>query len=239
MQIAPDSTSKSINLYITDALGNPKTGLAYNSAGALAYYTRQGAAASAITLATLASASAAWSSGGFVEVSAANAPGLYRLDIPNAALATGVNQVYVSVQFTSALCAPLAIDLVTVPSAATIAAAVADEVLTGHTTASTLGKIISDINTAVAAIKAITDVLISPNTIADALLKRSLGSVTGAAMLSPYTAIMRLISRTSVNTGTNELAVYDLNGTTKLIEQDATFNGSGLITDLSVGRTPT
>lgn len=239
MQLAPDSTSKSLNLYITDALGNPKTGLLFNSAGAAAYYTRQGAAAVAIALATLASASVAWSSGGFVEVSAANAPGLYRLDIPDAALATGVSQVYVSVQFTSALCAPLAIDLVlsSAPSAATIAAAVADEVLTGHATASTLGKLISDINTAVVAIKAVTDVLVSPDTIADALLKRDLSAVTGAAMLSMRGMALWIIGRNV--TSSTEIAVYDTDQATKIFEQDITLDpNSGEILSHSQARTP-
>lgn len=85
-------TSQSIDVFIPDSAstaGAGKTGLAYNSASLVAYY-RKGAAGSpvAITLATLANAQAAYSSGGFVEVDATNMPGQYRLDIPNAAIDT-------------------------------------------------------------------------------------------------------------------------------------------------------
>jgi len=185
-------TSKSAYFYIVDALGSPLTGLAYNSAGASAYYTRSGAAAVAITLATLASASAAWSSGGFKEVDATNAPGLYRLDLPNAALASGVDEVFISLKFTGVNVQPLKIRL----EAKTLTA------------------------------------------IADAIFKRDLTAVTGAAMLSLRTVMARFISRSKADIGSNELVVYDFDGTTKIMEQDAVFDGTGKITDLSVGRTP-
>jgi hypothetical protein len=92
------ATSKSVDVFIRDSsltTGAGKTGLAYNTASLVAYYRRPGAAATAITLATLANAQAAYSSGGFVEVDATNMPGVYRLDIPDAALATGVNEVVI------------------------------------------------------------------------------------------------------------------------------------------------
>jgi hypothetical protein len=49
--------------------------------------------ASSIGLATLASASAAWSSAGFVEVDAALMPGVYRFDVPNVVFATADKSV--------------------------------------------------------------------------------------------------------------------------------------------------
>lgn len=66
--------------------GNAITGLAYNTSSLTAYY-RNGATGTvtAITLATQ-TVGGAYSSGGFVEASATNMPGLYRLDIPNAAI---------------------------------------------------------------------------------------------------------------------------------------------------------
>jgi hypothetical protein len=73
--------------------GARRTGLAYNTAGLTAYYARTRGAATAITLASLASPTAAWSSGGFVEVDATNMPGLYRLDVPDAAFASGATSV--------------------------------------------------------------------------------------------------------------------------------------------------
>lgn len=66
-------------------------------------YTRNRAARTAITMTTLASASAAWSSGGFVEVDPTNEPGLYRFDVPDAAFASGVDKVIVFVKLTGAI----------------------------------------------------------------------------------------------------------------------------------------
>lgn len=98
-EIKKGSTDVTIYLRLRDsATGLAKTGLAYNSAGAACYYTRPLAAAVAITLATQ-TVTGAHSDGGFVEVDAANAKGLYRLDLPDAALASGVDSVVVSIEF--------------------------------------------------------------------------------------------------------------------------------------------
>lgn len=90
--IQAGSTSVSINVPLwVQATGAAQTGLVYNSSGLKAYYTFTGtdATATSITLATLAAVNSAYSSGGFVELSSTNQPGLYRLDLPNAALASG------------------------------------------------------------------------------------------------------------------------------------------------------
>ncbi len=63
----------------------PKTGFAFNSAGILLSYAKKRAARVAITPVTLAAITTAWTSGGVREVDAANMPGVYRLDIPDAA----------------------------------------------------------------------------------------------------------------------------------------------------------
>jgi len=70
--------------------GDPLTGLVYNSTGLVCYYVRPLAAAVQLTLATQ-TVTGAHSDGGFVEVSAANTPGKYRLDFSDAILATGVD----------------------------------------------------------------------------------------------------------------------------------------------------
>lgn len=93
LSIVAGATSQSVNVFIQDSsvtTGAGLTGLVFNTSSLTAYYTFAGAntAATAITLATLAAAGAAYSSGGFKEIDATNMPGLYRLDIPNAALAT-------------------------------------------------------------------------------------------------------------------------------------------------------
>jgi hypothetical protein len=97
LSLVKGTTSYRSYLFLLDSsvtTGAGKTGLAYNTAGLVAYYVRPGAAATAITLVTQ-TATGAYSSGGFVEVDATNMPGVYRLDVPDAALATGVNAVVV------------------------------------------------------------------------------------------------------------------------------------------------
>jgi hypothetical protein len=89
--IAPASTSQSIELYLG------ATGLTYNTSGLSAYYIRNKSTATAISLVSQTSAGA-WTSGGFAEISSANAPGLYRLDIPNAALASGSDEATIVVR---------------------------------------------------------------------------------------------------------------------------------------------
>lgn len=89
--IAPDSTSQSIYMM----LGS--TNVSYNTSGLTAYYTRDNSEPVAITLVSQ-TANGSWTSGGFAEVSSSSAPGLYRLDIPNAALISGVGKVMVSIR---------------------------------------------------------------------------------------------------------------------------------------------
>jgi hypothetical protein len=89
LSIQVGSTSKTINVYIRSTItGEGLTGLVYNSAGLSAFYTLPLSAPVAITLATQ-TVTGAWSSGGFVEIDSVKSPGLYRLDLPNAALASG------------------------------------------------------------------------------------------------------------------------------------------------------
>ncbi len=69
--------------------GTPETGVVYNTAGIDLWYRREGAAKSSITEATLASLTTAHSDGGFLHVG----DGVYRLDLPDAAFATGAEYV--------------------------------------------------------------------------------------------------------------------------------------------------
>lgn len=84
-------TSQTIDVFLQDSsssTGQGLSGLVYNSAGLVASY-RKGATGSrtAITLATQ-TVGGAFSSGGFVEIDATNMKGVYRLDLPNAAVDT-------------------------------------------------------------------------------------------------------------------------------------------------------
>lgn len=85
-------TSKSVVLRIIDATdGTPETGVVFNTSGIDLQYRREGAASVAITEATLAALTTAWSSGGFLHIG----NGYYRLDVPDAALAAGVEGVLI------------------------------------------------------------------------------------------------------------------------------------------------
>lgn len=110
--ITKGATSQSVDVFIQDAasaVGAGKTGLVFNTASLVAYYRRGGTGAvTAITLATLANAAAAWSSGGFVEIDAANLPGMYRLDVPNAVIASGVDRAVIQLKGAAGM-APVAI----------------------------------------------------------------------------------------------------------------------------------
>jgi hypothetical protein len=132
--IAPGSTSQSIELYLG------ATGLTFATTGLAAYYVRNQSAPVAITLVTQ-TATGAWSSGGFAEISSSLVPGVYRLDVPNAAFAAGASDVTIVVRGASGTNG--AVLTVTLSSggltAAQTAAAVWDEPYTSHTTASTFG----------------------------------------------------------------------------------------------------
>ena len=89
--IAPGSTSQSIELYLG------VTGLTASTTGLLARYNRTRTASVSIPLVARTIAQA-WTSGGFAEVDATNMPGIYRLDLPDAALAAGADDVTVVVR---------------------------------------------------------------------------------------------------------------------------------------------
>lgn len=89
--IAPGSTSQSIEIYLG------ATSLTHSTSGLQAYYIRNRSTATAISLVSQ-TASGSWVSGGFAEISSTNVPGLYRLDIPNVALATGADEVTIVVK---------------------------------------------------------------------------------------------------------------------------------------------
>ncbi len=92
LDIQAGSTSVSVAVFIQDGTatdGSGLTGLTNASSGLSCYAVVPGAAAASVTLATLSTPSSAWSSGGFKEIDATHMPGWYRLDLPNAVLASG------------------------------------------------------------------------------------------------------------------------------------------------------
>jgi hypothetical protein len=100
--VPPGTTQNTIYLKIRNSsTGLAQTGLTATSAGAQCSYTRALGSATAISLSSLSGVTAAWSAGGFIEVDPTKAPGLYRLDLPDAAIAAGVPFTIVALTFTN------------------------------------------------------------------------------------------------------------------------------------------
>lgn len=89
--IAPGSTSQSIELYLG------VTGLTYQTSGLQAYYARNRSAPVQISLVSQTT-TGSWTSGGFAEINSTTMPGIYRLDVPNAAFASGSSDVTINVR---------------------------------------------------------------------------------------------------------------------------------------------
>ena len=91
-QIKKGSTDRSAYIRIIDSTdGTPETGVVYNTSGIAMWYRREGATQTAITEASLSALDSAHSDGGIIHIG----DGYYRLDLPDAAFATGANSVIV------------------------------------------------------------------------------------------------------------------------------------------------
>jgi hypothetical protein len=90
--VVAGTTDVSVIIRIVDSTdGTPETTVVYNTAGIDIRYRRDGATDTAITEATLATLDAAHADGGFLHIG----NGYYRVDLPDAACAAGVNGVLV------------------------------------------------------------------------------------------------------------------------------------------------
>ncbi len=90
--IKKGSTDQSVVIRIIDSSdGTPELSVVYNTAGIDLWYRREGAVSTDITEATLATLDAAHADGGFLHIN----DGYYRLDLPDAAVASGVNGVMI------------------------------------------------------------------------------------------------------------------------------------------------
>ena len=137
--IAPGSTSQSIELYLG------ATGLTASTSGLSAYYNRTRTADVQIPL-VARTIGQAWTSGGFAEVNASTMPGVYRLDLPDAAVAAGADDVTVVVRGASGTNG--AVMTVKLSSggltAAQTAQAVLDAVASTHNNIGSIGAFIQD-----------------------------------------------------------------------------------------------
>ena len=137
--IAPGSTSQSIELYLG------ATGLTASTSGLSAYYNRTRSADVQITL-VARTIGQPWTSGGFAEVNASTMPGVYRLDLPDAAVAAGADDVTIVVRGASGTNG--AVMTVKLSSggltAAQTAQAVLDAVASTHNNIGSIGAFIQD-----------------------------------------------------------------------------------------------
>jgi hypothetical protein len=118
--IAPGSTSQSIELYLG------ATGLTFATSGLAAYYVRNREAPTPIALVTQ-TPTGTWASGGFAEIDSSAVPGVYRLDVPDAAFAAGASDVTIVVRGASGTNG--AVLTVTLSSGGLTAAQTADAIL--------------------------------------------------------------------------------------------------------------
>jgi hypothetical protein len=137
--IAPGSTSQTIELYLG------ATGLTASTSGLSAYYNRTRSTDVQIPL-VARTIGEAWTSGGFAEVNASTMPGVYRLDLPDAAVAAGADDVTVVVRGASGTNG--AVMTVKLSSggltAAQTAQAVLDAVASTHNNIGSIGAFIQD-----------------------------------------------------------------------------------------------
>ena len=94
-------TSVSITFRLLSTAGAAVTGKA--AADLTAYYWRQGGSPTSISLSDLAAINSAYSSGGVKQADATNMPGLYRIDVPDAAFATGADWVALAIKCTGSM----------------------------------------------------------------------------------------------------------------------------------------
>ncbi len=113
--IKTGSTDVTVEVMIRASAGAlGKTGLLYTDM--TGSYSRTRGARVGITMATLASATAAYAEGGFKEIDATNMPGVYRFDLPDAAFASGVDSVDLMLTTTDAFEWKVTIPLVVAPN---------------------------------------------------------------------------------------------------------------------------
>lgn len=107
--IKKGATNVSIDIYIKDETTlQPETAVVWNSAGIDLKYRRKGAVVVNITEATLSALTDAHSDGGFLAIGF----GSYRLDVPDAAFATGADKVIIIGTVTGMIVEPVTIQLV-------------------------------------------------------------------------------------------------------------------------------
>lgn len=223
--IAPGSTSQSIELYLG------ATGLTASTSGLTARYNRTRTASVDIPL-VARTIGQAWLSGGFAEVDSVYMPGVYRLDLPDAAILAGADDVTVVVRGASGTNG--AVMTIKLSSGGLTGAQTATAVWgaspSGYVDATTFGGVLMETNGTVNGIDTeVGDIpsnvweelkvnhttagtfgaKLQDNVLADELLAREIGSGSGAGTINERTvrsALRGLRNKTTVIN--NEMTVY-------------------------------
>jgi hypothetical protein len=96
MKLTPGSESQTVYVILVDpTTGVEKTGVDVTTLDLT--YTRDRATPVRLDLTALGAPNSPWASGGAIETDGTNAPGQYRVDVPNAALVAGVARVQLAV----------------------------------------------------------------------------------------------------------------------------------------------
>jgi len=162
-QIKAGATSQSVVIRIVDSTdGTPEEGVTSATAGLALWYRREGATGTAITESDLAATDSVYSAGGMIHLD----DGYYRVDLPDAAVAAGVDACMIGGTVTGMVVVGCYVQLVgpdlrtdltatrvanldniavATSTAAAVADAVLDELLAGHTTADSLSDYVADI----------------------------------------------------------------------------------------------
>ena len=98
--IKQNNTSVLVQVYMDNGTGSPATGLTVSTNSVTLYYKRDTANASANVALTDSATLGTWTSGGFKEVDSTHMPGVYEIGLPNAALASGANKVFITIRST-------------------------------------------------------------------------------------------------------------------------------------------
>lgn len=108
-----DTTSYSLFFELVDSTtGLPKTGIVYTDV--TGSYVRTRSVRVPISMATLTGPADGFSAGGFILIDDTNQPGIYRLDVPAGAFATGAFEVVISVKATGCRTVSRQINLVNI-----------------------------------------------------------------------------------------------------------------------------
>jgi len=228
--IAPASTSQSIEIYLG------ATGLTASTSGLTARYNRSRTASVNIPLVARVidgtAPTGGWIAGGFAEVDSVYMPGVYRLDLPDAALLAGADDVTVVVRGASGTNG--AVMTIKLSSGGLTGAQTATAVWgaspTGYVDATTFGGVLMETNSLANGIDGeVGDIpsnvweelkvnhttagtfgaKLQDNVMADELLARDVGSGSGAGTINERTvrsALRGLRNKTTVIN--NEMTVY-------------------------------